>query len=368
MNSFVRSLSLLASVGLALSACAKQEEASETARPALTVTVESAHETPMTQLVTVNGSVAAWEELPVGAEANGLAIVAVLVEEGDKVAKGQLLVRLNDTVLQAQLKQQEANLEAARAAYVEADANLKRARELKAQGAISAQTEDARVSAARTAAANLVMREAAKAETAARLAQTRIVAPAGGYVSSRSAVIGQIVSAGAELFRIVREGQLEMQAEVPESQLPRIRPGQSASVAADGVPAAEGSVRLVSPSVDPHTRLGMVYITLPKDSAFRTGMFSRAEIAVDSNQAVVVPQNAIVYREGRAGSFVLGADDSVTFKPVKTGVRAGEIVEIVNGLNAGERVIVDGAGFLEDGDRVEVAGARSEKQSLTLAR
>jgi RND family efflux transporter MFP subunit len=235
----------------------------------------------------------AWQELPVGSETSGVAVVELLAEEGDAVKHGQLLARLNDRVLVAQLAQQDANVSEARATLTEARANLQRAETLHRQNATSAQSLDARQAAASTAAARLAVAEASKAETAARLAQTRILAPADGYVSSRTVEIGQIVSSGQELFKVVREGRLELDAEVPETGLASVREGQAALVSADGAGEVAATVRAVAPSIDARTRLGIVHLALPPDSGFRPGMFARAEIALGDAPALVVPQGAV---------------------------------------------------------------------------
>ena len=345
-----------------LSGCSA-EPAETRAEPALTVTTAEVSSRPVPRLVSTSGTVQAWQELPVGSETSGLAVVEILADENDPVAEGQLLARLNDQVLLAQLAQQEASVAEARATLTEARANLQRADTLFRQDATSAQTLDSRQAAASTAAARLAVAEAAKAETQARLAQTRILARAAGYVSSRSVEIGQIVSSGQELFRIVRDGRLELDAEVPETELAFLREGQAAQVSADGAGRVAATVRAVAPSIDARTRLGVVHLSLPADSGFRPGMFARAEIALGDAPSLVVPQAAVVWRDGRAGSFVIDAGGHASFRGVETGARFGADVEIHSGLVAGERVALEGAGFLEDGDRVRVVDG-APKQDL----
>jgi RND family efflux transporter MFP subunit len=352
-------------LGATLVGCGR-EQATTAPRPALSVTVAQVESRPLQRTIVASGSVAAWEELPVGSEVSGLSITQVLVDEGDTVKKGQLLAKLNDSVLQAQMRQQEANVEAARASFVQAQADLKRAQDLRKQGVVSVQAEDSSLAVARTAAATLVSRQGALAETQARLAQTQITAPADGYISSRSAVIGQIVSAGTELFRIVRDGQLELRADVPETQLSRLKAGLTADVTADGVNPTVGTIRLVSPSVDTRTRLGMVYVTLPMGSGLRPGMFARASIKTDPSPAMVVPQKAIAYRDSKSGVFSVSADNVVTFTPVDTGARMDDEVEIVSGVSIGEEIVVTGAGLLEDGDLVQIVSEQAQNTHIRL--
>jgi RND family efflux transporter MFP subunit len=350
-----RGIALVAALILPWLPGCRSEPAQTAARPALTVTTAEVASRPVPRVVSTSGTVRAWQELPVGSETSGLAVVELLVEEGDTVTRGQLLARLNDHVLVAQLAQQEAGISEARATLTEAQANLKRAETLHSQNAASAQSLDARQAAASTASARLAVAEASRAETAARLAQTRILAPDEGYVSSRTVEIGQIVASGQELFKIVRGSRLELEAEVPETELVSVRDGQHATVSADGAGEVAATVRAVAPSIDARTRLGIVHLALPPDSGFRPGMFARAEVALGDAPALVVPQGAVVWRDGKAGSFVIDAEGNARFRSVETGARFGANVEIRGGLTAGERVALEGAGFLEDGDHVRVA-------------
>lgn len=346
---------ILALLGPASSGCGSEAAPGNPAAEALTVATAAVTLQPIPRVVTASGTVRPWQELPIGAETSGAAVTRLFVEEGEAVREGQALAQLNDRVLRAQLAQQEAAVTEARATLVEAKANRERAEQLRRKDATSAQSLDARRAESATAEARLAVAEAARAETAARLAQLRILSPADGYVSSRSIEIGQVVSAGQELFRIVRDGRLELDAEVPETELAAIVEGQRAAVFTDGAREIPATVRLVAPRVDSRTRMGIVHLALPPDSGLRPGMFARAEISLSQASALVAPQAAVVFRDGRAGSFVVDEDGIARFRPVQTGTRFDMDVEILAGLSAGERVATEGAGFLEDGDRVRVA-------------
>ncbi|MGE0666796.1 MAG: efflux RND transporter periplasmic adaptor subunit [Sphingomonadales bacterium] len=339
-----------------IAGCGGDPPKDDASRSAMTITTATAKARPMARTVTVMGTVVAWEEMPVGAEVGGLAITEVLVDEGDEVKRGQVLARLNDSVLRAQLAQQEAGIVSARAQLTEAQANLRRAEELLPKGHISGQTADARRASASTAQAQLALAEAARDETRAKLEQTRIVSPDDGYVSARSAVIGQIVNSGDQLFRVVRDSRLELDAEIPESTLPVLAPGLAVQVSAEGVAPTTATIRAVAPSVDTKSRLGLAHIALPPGSGFRPGMFAQASVALKDSAALMVPASAVVYRDGAAGVFVTARDGTVRFRKVVTGERAGDLVEVSDGLAAGDQVALKGAGFLEDGDKVTVAG------------
>jgi RND family efflux transporter MFP subunit len=184
-------------------------------------------------------------------------------------------------------------------------------------------------------------------------------APVAGLVSARNVTRGQIVEAGTQLFRLVRDGRLELDAQVPEAELALVRPGQGASLTSDQAASTTGTVRIVTPQVDPQTRLGIARIAIPAASDLRPGMYARAEIDVGTQPALAIPSSAVVYREGQPGAYVIGRGDTVSFTRVTPGVRQGDLVAIGSGLAAGQRVVVQGAGFLGEGDRVRVAAAAS---------
>ncbi len=350
---------LAAVLALALAGCDQAPSAAAEKPPTLTVTTQLAETRSLARQVVASGSVVPWEEIVVSAEAQGLAVVEMLVDEGDTVTQGQVLLRLNDVVLKAQLAQQVANLAAAKAGAAEADANLRRTRDLQARGNASQQNLDERLAAQRTANAQVAVAEAAKAEIEARLAQAVIAAPVAGIVSVRSVNLGQVVSPGVELFRLIRDGRLELDAEVPETEFPSLQPGLAATVRAEGVPGpVPARIRSLAPQVDPRTRLGLAHVALPDGSGFRAGMFATATIEVGAVSAVMVPQASVIWRDGLEGVFVLDQAGIAHFRPVKTGLRRDGQVQVRDGLAAGEAVAVQGAGFLEDGDHVGVVEAR----------
>jgi RND family efflux transporter MFP subunit len=350
-----RRLAVLAVVILALAACGKKDKAPPAeAKPSQTVTAQAAAVVSLPRRVTASGDIAAWNEVVVGAETGGLTAVQVLVDEGQWVRQGQPLLKMNDDLLRAQVRQQEASVASARATLAQADAALGRARELKERGYLSQAGLDNAVAGQATAAAQLAAAQAGLGEINTRLGQTTVRAPVAGLVSSRNVVKGQIVGVGTELFRIVRDGKLELNAEVPETQLAGVRAGMPAVIISDQLGQVAGVVRIVTPRVDTQSRVGVARITLTSAGGFRPGMFARGEINIGQQPAVTVPQGAIIYRDNKPGVFVLGPRDVVRFKPVVVGSRTEGSVEVAQGLNAGERVVVAGAGFLADGDRVRV--------------
>ncbi|MFT8245851.1 efflux RND transporter periplasmic adaptor subunit [Roseomonas sp. BN140053] len=320
--------------------------------PALTVAVAAATPRTLARTVVGDGSVVAWQELVIGAEAGGLRVAEVRVEEGDAVRAGQLLVRMDETLLRAVLGQAEAAVAEAQAALRNARQDLARAADLSRTGNAPRQTLELRQAAAEQAEARVASAVARREEVAARLAQARIVAPADGVVSKRSVLPGNVTSAGQEMLRLIRDNRLELDARVPELELAALRPGQPVQVT-HGDRAVTGEVRAIAPTVSADTRLGIVHVALPADSGLRPGMFARAAVSPGEAPGLTVPPSAILFRDGRPAVLAV-TGDRVALRPVSTGRRSEDAVEITDGLAEGERVVVSGAGFLSDGDRVRL--------------
>jgi len=363
--------SLIAGLTLAVAACGGGDDAKKTDAKAgggassQTVTADVARVENLPRIVTASGSVSAWEEVPVGAETGGLVATAVYVDENSYVRQGQPLVQMNDALLQAQLRQQQAAVQTAETNNARDAAALGRAQELKERGFLSQASLDTALANQRASGANLASARASLSETRTRLSQATIRAPVSGQIISRSVTRGQIIAAGTELFRIVRDGRLELDAQVPETDLALVRAGQTAAVASDQIGEGSGRVRIVTPEVDPTTRLGIARISL-SSGGFRPGMFARARIDVGAQPSVTVPTAAVLYRENRAGVFVLGADNRVHFQNISVESRS-DARSAVTGIQAGVRVVVDGAGFLGEGDRVTVAAAVAPAQAARPA-
>lgn len=351
-------LALVLTVSAAgLAGCGKDKKAEAKAKKpvaAQTVSVAPVAVLPLPRVINASGTISAWEEVPVGAETGGLTATAVNAEEGQFVRQGQVLVALNDTLLRAQLRQQEASVTSARATLAEAEASLKRSRELLAKGFLSQASLDTATARQATAAAQVAAAEAARGETAARVAQASIRAPVSGLIVRRSVTKGQIVSAGSELFRIVRDGRMELDAELPETDLGLVKAGMPAVITSEQIGQADGAVRLVTSEVDPQTRLGVARIALTAMGAFRPGMFARAQIQAGDQASPVVPSAAILYRQNQPGVFMVDRNRKAQFRKVAIVARSGEVTA-VTGVSAGEEVVVQGAGFLGDGDAVRVA-------------
>jgi RND family efflux transporter MFP subunit len=324
--------------------------------PVLTVTVAPVTMQAGARSVDGDGSVVAWQELVVGAEVAGLRAIEIAVDEGDRVRRGQMLVRFDESVLAAQATQAEANLAEADAALRNARAELNRAAELSHGAFIAPQALEQRQFAARQADARWLSARAHRDEAAARLMQARLLAPADGIVARRSVQLGAVSMMGQEMFRLIRDGRLELDVKVPELELAALRPGQAAHIW-HGDSEVEATVRAIAPTVTTDTRLGVVHIALPAASDLRPGMFARAEILVDDAPMVAVPEAALTFQGNEPAAFVLQENGLVAQRRLITGERRNGLVEVTKGLQVGESIVTSGAGFLTDGDRVRVVPA-----------
>lgn len=299
--------------------------------------------------ITGSGSISAWQEVPVGAETGGLTAIALLADEGQSVKQGQPLLRMDDVLLRAQVKQAKANYDQAEKAY-------QRASTLYKQGYLSAAGLD-------TAQASMLTTQAALDTAQTQLSLATVRAPVSGIVTSRTAVLGQIVSQGAELFRIVRDGRIELNMEVVEADLHQIKPGMSATVVGETGSPVSGTVRIVTPQVNATTRLGYARISVPWSSGLRPGMFAKGSIDAGQQTVLEVPSSAIVYAQNQPAVYFVGTDNKAHIHKVLLGDHIGQNVVIRDGVAPGDRVVTTGAGFLNDGDAVHLVGPASGSEA-----
>jgi HlyD family secretion protein len=326
-------------------------------KPALSVAVVTPQRQMLQLTASANGSVHAWQEASIGAEANGWRLAEVRANVGDAVKRGQVLAAFDAQMAQAELAQTRAMLVEAEATLAEAASNAQRARELQSSGALSAQQINQYLTAERTAAARLEAQRAAARMQQLRLSHAQVRASDEGVISARSATVGAVVPAGQELFRLIRKGRLEWRAEVAATDLVSIKPGQKVRVLPAGAGTLAGTVRMVAPTVDAATRNGLVYVDLPQPGAAKAGMFARGEFELGESSALTLPQSAVLLRDGFSWVLKVGANNKIAQTKVSVGRRVGERVELLGGVDAGTRVVASGGAFLADGDLVRVVDA-----------
>jgi RND family efflux transporter MFP subunit len=357
--------------------------------PPIAVTVARATSADLTEIVLVTGSLVAREEILVGPEVEGLRILEVLADEGDRVRKGQVLARLVSDTIVTQLSQNDAALARARAAIAQAQSNIvaaearlvealnayNRGKPLAKTGVLSESGMDQRVSAAKTAEANLAAAkdglklaeaefaqvEAQRRELLWRRGRTEVAAPADGVISRRVARVGGFAAGAAEpMFRIIAKGEVELDAEVTETRLALLKAGQAAEVDAAGAGRVKGSVRLVSPEIDRATRLGRIRIFLGDSPELRVGAFASGSVVVARSRGLTIPASAVLYTaEGATVQVVV--EGRVATRAVKLGLVQGAIVEVREGLVAGDAVVAKAGTFLRDGDAVRAVALTMQR-------
>jgi HlyD family secretion protein len=312
---------------------------------------------PVTSAVTFTGTIAARYDMPIGIDGDAGRIVAVKVEAGDHVKRGQVLAQLDDSVLQPQVNRLAASLEQARAQASLSAAEYRRAKGVEEAGALSAEEIEKRRAAAVTDDASVKVASAMLAEAQARLARTHVVAPANGIVLTRRAEVGQIASPGGEpLFRLASNGEIEMRGQVAEQDLPSLKVGQSASVYLTGLAKPfEGSVRLLGAVIDTQSRLGDIRVSLKPDPALRPGAFARGSVTTANVQRPILPQTAVLSDDEGTYVFVVSGESKVQRRGVHVSGTTPEGVIISGGLSGTEKVVATAGGFLRDGENVSIA-------------
>jgi RND family efflux transporter MFP subunit len=349
----------------ALSGCSGKKEASamtdETAAAAaaasLAVTLAPVQLRRIERGVVASGPVSAWEEMQLGVEVSGLRVTALHVDVGQRVARGQVLLELDHRTLDSELRQADASHAEAAAGVALAAVNLKRGDALVSSQLISASAHD-------ELRATLVQAQAREATTRAQRdgVQLRrdfatLRAPDAGVISRRMVQPGQVVTAGTELIGLIRQGRLEWRPELAEADLARVSIGDAVSLRDPTGVAVSGRVRAVSPGVDTDKRTGTAYADLPDPAGLKAGAYVEGRVLTDASPGLVVPSAAVVMRDGYPYVFTVDAHSHARRLRVRTGERVGSDVEVLDGVVAGDRVVVQGAGFLGDGDAVRVVAA-----------
>ena len=331
----------------------------------LAVSVTTPRSEQLSRTVVATGSVQAWQEAIIGPEVGGYRVADVNVDVGDKVRKGQELVRLAGEMLAAEVASKNAAKAQADAQAITAASNLRRAESLAGSGAVSASELERLKSEDLAARARVEATVSDLTSSELKLRYTRVVAPDDGVITSRTVVVGQIAQAGGEMLRLLRQGRIEWRAEIPEARLREIKTGQTVRVTTADGSVLVGKVRSVAPTVQSGTRTGLVYVDLPKPDSARPGMFARGEIETSRSAASTLPLASIVVRDGYSYVFVVNDQQGVERRRIKTGSLRDGRVEIMSGLGAQDRVVERGAGFLKDGDRVRVV--ESDEPGATSA-
>ena len=353
-------MALACVVCLAFTPAGRAQDATQTTTgaAALTVNVTKPEVSQWPVLIPASGRLAAWHEAVISAEVSGLRIIGINADVGATVKKGELLVQFDAETAQAELEQQQASVEQAKADLDQAVANADRARGLTGSGAISAQQTTEYLITERKSKAALASSKAALASAQLTLDRTKVYANDDGVISERSASLGKVVTAGDELFKLIRQNRIEWQAELPVKRLADVKEGTKAVIPTP-LGDVRGEVRLVSPTSSTASGRVTVYVALQPAVGMpqpKTGILVSVNFEFSATDALTVPATAVTLRDGFSYAFVLNATDqpTVTRKRVETGRRQGDRVEIVSGIDTTEEVVVSGGAFLADGSVVRV--------------
>ena len=347
---------VLLSLRLTQSFAAKRAVTNKGSIPSVTVT--EADRSTMPTTVSIIGTIAARYDTPVGVEGDGGRVAALFAEAGDRVKRGQLLVRLDTSVLEPQVSDLQAALELARAESDLAAAEYHRALAVGAAGALSAEETEKRRSNAVTAAAKVKVAAAQLAEARAKLARAEIRAPADGTLLTRSVELGQTVATGTTLFRLAEGNEVELRGQVAEQDLPLLKVGQDVSVRLTGLTTVyPGRVRLLGAVIDPQSRLGTVRVSLAPDPNLRPGAFARAEVTVSHAARIVLPQTAVLTDERGSYVMVVDSDDKIERRAVHVSGIVPNGVTIADGIGEKDRVVATAGAFLQVGETVRPVAA-----------
>lgn len=321
------------------------------------VTVTAPGRATVEGTISATGTIGARREIPVGVVGEGGRVVDVTVDQGSWVRQGQLLVAVDRAVQNQQAAGAAAQIGVARADASLAQANLDRALKLVDRGFVSKADVD-RLTATRDAAvARVRVAEASLRELQARNARLNIYAPVSGLILTRAVEPGQTVSAGsAPLFTIARGGEMELLARLGEEDLSRISVGTPATVTPVGLGRSyTGQVWQIDPTIDPQTRQGTARIALDYAPGLRPGGFASAEIKAGTVVAPMLPESAILSDDKGSYVYIVGQDDKVERRAVRTGLVTNQGITVVEGLTGRERVVLRAGGFLNPGDKVKPA-------------
>ena len=327
------------------------------------------------------GMIGPVEQVLVPPLIEGQPIETLTADVGDMVTAGQVLATLstatltlqksqiiaNDAVVKAAIAQAQAQIASAQSSADDAKKTADRSAALFKLGAMSSAANDAAQTAATSAAAGLAVamqgvksaqaqlevQSAQMANIDLQLSRTQIVAPVSGQISARNAQVGGIASAaGQPLFTIIRDGALELSADVAEADLPRLTADMPAVLTlAAGNTQLTGRIRLVAPTIDATSRLGNARIWVDPSPMVRAGMFAEADILVATHDAIAVPVTAIS-QSGKDTTVKLVKDGLVSEAAVTTGIRQGGWVEILTGLNLGDTIVAKAGAFVSAGDKI----------------
>ncbi len=332
--------------------CQKEQAADGKATPALKVEVTALQPQTWQSFVAASGTIVARDEVLIGAEVSGVRVRDVRVDVGQTVRAGEVLLTLDDRQLQMNLLQARAQRKQAQASLTVAEADARRGAVLRQKGLVSARDTDQTAANLLTAQAGLEVANAAVAAAELQVSFATVRAPSAGLISARNVQPGSLMAPGAELFRLIKDQALEWRAELGEQQFAAVQLGDVVEIESAGK-TSNGQVRALDAGLRTQSRTGFVYVDLPSDAGLRVGAFAQGRIGHGERRVQIVPSSAVVRRDGFAYVFVV-QNNIVSLTRINVGDQRADQFEVLSGLQPQQQVVASGAGFLADGDRVEV--------------
>jgi RND family efflux transporter MFP subunit len=349
-----RSAALLAVLSLAAAGCGGGDRPAAYEPREVRADLTAAERTLVPRLATATGELRAQNTVEVATRLMGH-VREVLVREGQTVAAGQVLVRIDDTALAAQRRQAEAAAAEARAVLANAETMLGRFERLYAEKSVArSQLDDVRTGRDRARAA-AQRAEAALAEVEAHLGYLRIVAPTAGTVVRRLVDPGDMASPGLPLVVLEQSGVMKVRAGLGERDVDAVSVGAEVRVHVTslGDRVITAPVARIMPAANPMSRTYDLEAYLPnEDGRLRSGMFARVEVAVGSREAVLVPREALHRRGQLTGVWLVDDQDTARLRWVRIGRERDGRVEVVAGLLGGEKLVLRADRPLVEGDKV----------------
>ncbi|MFH1320907.1 MAG: efflux RND transporter periplasmic adaptor subunit [Bacteroidota bacterium] len=329
---------------LLFSGCGSDTENNDSEKPNEVIPVETAlvKEDSIQRTLEFTSTLEAWEQTNLGAQSPGR-IDKILVEEGDRVSKGDVLVQMDD----AQLKQ-------VRIQFMIAESDFHRMDTLLKVGSISRQQYEKAEAQYKTT----------KTSYELILGNTQLTAPINGIITAKYMNVGEVFimapgpSGAPAILAIKQFNPLKTIIHISEKHFPDIQKGMKANVTVDVYPGKnhEGTVSKIFPTVEPSTRTFSVEIKIPNHAeALRPGMFARIEVDLGIAAALVVPKSALIKQPGTSNKYCFIVEDNIAVrKPVQPGKEYNELIEIVTGLKQGDTLVINGQGKLKDGSEVKI--------------
>jgi RND family efflux transporter MFP subunit len=365
----LRVVSLVAAIAGGLSGCSDERTAQplvpEISRGVSVLSIQRADSPDLLEAV---GTIRAAQTSQLASQTMGN-IIELRVHEGDKVQRGQVLAIIDDAQPRAAVDRATAGESVAQQEVAASDSDLVLAQSTLARyqtlydrKSVSPQEFDEIKARYKAALAHRDMTRAGQAQTKAALAQaqtalsyTRILAPFDGVITEKKADPGMLASPGLPVFTIESLGHYRLEAVVNENDLRYVRMGESVPVTVGALESAQqkGKVVQIVPAADSASRSFLVKIELPLDTRLRSGLFGRAQFSRGNRSALLIPQTAVVERGQLQGVYVLDQNRIASLRYITLGKAAGSVVEVLAGLQEGERFVAKPGGLDLNGKRIE---------------